>query len=376
MIRIPMVDLRAQYESIRPRIESAMQEVMDSLAFVGNASNPFVRRFEEAFASFCGAGHAVACANGTDAIEIVLKACGIGPGDEVVVPAVTWIATSEAVSAVGASPVFADLDPQTYTLCPDSLRQALTPRTRAVIPVHLYGQCADMDAILAIASERNLVVIEDCAQAHGATYKGKTAGTLGTAGTYSFFPGKNLGAYGDAGGIVTMDADLAARCRMITQHGQSGSKFHHEIEGRNSRMDGLQAAVLSVKLEYLPAWTEARIRIADSYRTRLRDTPVRLPVHAPDRRHVYHLFAVRIPGGERQAVLERMAAEGVSCGCQYPVPLPFVKAYRHKEHRREEFPVAVELADSVLTLPLYPELTEEQVAHVAETLLQSLSSRE
>jgi dTDP-4-amino-4,6-dideoxygalactose transaminase len=367
---IPFVDLAAQYRDHKSEFDAAIAEVISETAFIGTRANRFVQKFEAGFADFSGANHCVGCANGTDALEILLKAAGIGPGDEVVVPALSWIATSEAASNVGAVPVFADVDPLTHTLDPERFREAINERTRAVIPVHLYGQPADMGPILEIAAQHDLFVLEDCAQAHGAEYKGRKVGTMGNAGSFSFFPGKNLGAYGDAGGMITNDEDLAAHARMISQHGQSKRKFEHEIEGRNSRLDGMQAAILSVKLKYLPAWTKRRIEIADIYRQLLADLPLELPVAGGDRRHVYHLFATRTK--QRDAVRTVLNEIGVATGQQYPIALPLLEAYSAAGHGPEDFPHAHAMTQQVLTLPVYPEITETQMEFVRDSLVTAL----
>jgi dTDP-4-amino-4,6-dideoxygalactose transaminase len=370
-MKIPFVDLATQYSNIKPEIDSAIQGVIDSLAFVGTSKNPHVKAFERAFGEYAGARYCIACANGTDAIEIVLRAAGIGPGDEVLVPALTWIATAESVSHAGGKPVFVDIDPQTYTISPEDARAKITSKTRAILPVHLYGLPADMEAILSIAEEHHLLVFEDCAQAHGAAHQGKHVGTIGRAGTFSFFPGKNLGAYGDAGGIITDDQELADNARMICQHGQTTKKFEHKIEGRNSRMDGIQAAILSAKLPHLEEWTEARIAAARMYTEKLSGLPVDLPACPEGSRHVYHLYAVMTE--DRDALRGYLAEREISSGCQYPVALPFVEAYGDWGHRVEDFPVAHQVSGRVITLPVYPEITAEQVDRVAGAVREFFS---
>jgi len=370
-MKIPFVDLGAQYVDHRDEFDAAIADVIAETAFIGTGANRFVRAFEEEFAAYTGVDHCIGCANGTDALEILLKAGGIGPGDEVVVPALSWIATSEAASNIGATPVFVDVDPVTHTIDPSGIEAVISERTRAVVPVHLYGLPADMDAIIEIARAHDLFVLEDCAQAHGARHRGRTVGTIGHAGSFSFFPGKNLGAYGDAGGMITNDPDLAARARMISQHGQSKKKFEHEIEGRNSRLDGLQAAILSVKLRRLEGWTEDRIRIADRYRELLADLPLTLPTCPEGRRHVYHLFATRI--GQRDDVRAALDADGISTGQQYPIALPLLEAYAARGHSIAHFPNAHAMTQSVMTLPIYPEITEEQVVFVRDRLAEALT---
>jgi dTDP-4-amino-4,6-dideoxygalactose transaminase len=370
-MNIPLVDLKTQYHALKSEIDAAISSVIDETAFIGNLSNPFVREFESKYGTFTGAKHVIACANGTDALEILLKAQRIGFGDEVLVPAVSWIATSEAVTNVGAQPVFVDIEPDTYCIDPARAREKVTPRTKAIIPVHLYGQPADMVAIMALAQEYGLFVLEDCAQAHGAMYKGRMAGTVGHAGSFSFFPGKNLGAYGDAGGMTTDDDALADRARMIAQHGQSKVKHDHKIEGRNSRLDGIQAAILNVKLDHLSAWTENRRRNAQRYRSALAPLGYKLQTERPETRHVYHLFVIQVD--DRDAVLKHMNAQGVSAAVQYPRILPLLSAYKHLGHSAEEFPHAERLAARCLSLPMYPELTEQQINFVVDTLRAALA---
>jgi dTDP-4-amino-4,6-dideoxygalactose transaminase len=369
-MNIPLVDLKAQYAALKPQIDAAIATVIADTAFIGNMSNRYVQNFEAEYAAYTGAKHAIACANGTDALEILLKARGIGPGDEVLVPAVSWIATSEAVSNVGGKPVFVDIEAGTYTMDPAQAAAKVTPRTRAIIPVHLYGQPADMDPLMALAVKHKLFVLEDCAQAHGAKYRGRMAGRIGNAGSFSFFPGKNLGAYGDAGGMITDDDSLAERARMIAQHGQSKAKHDHKIEGRNSRLDGLQAAVLSAKLPHLEAWTAARQRHASRYRELLRDSGLCLQLERAECQHVYHLFVVQVD--DRETVAKKLAEVGISTTIQYPRALPLLTAYQRFGHTAAEFPNAVKLTMRCLSIPLYPELSEDQIQHVVTTLRHAI----
>jgi dTDP-4-amino-4,6-dideoxygalactose transaminase len=373
-MNIPYVDLGLQYQNLKCEIDAAIADVIAETAFVGNAQNRFVAQFEEAFARYAGSEHCIACANGTDALEVLLRAGGVGPGDEVIVPAVSWIATSEAVTNVGGLPVFADVSRDSHTIDPESIESRLTAKTKAVIPVHLYGCPADMDPIMKIARERNLFVLEDCAQAHGAEYRGKKVGTIGNAGSFSFFPGKNLGAYGDAGGMVTNDSTIASVARMICQHGQSDRKFQHEIEGRNSRMDGIQAAILSVKLKYLPEWTDRRINAAAQYACLLTDLPVHLPRSPDVLRHVFHLYAILVD--DRDSVRELLGARGIPTGVQYPVPLPFLAAYGDRGCVPSEFPRASALCNRVLTLPIFGEISAEQVNHVGKCVRECVQAHD
>jgi len=370
MKRISLVDLKAQHETLRPQIDEAIAAVIGDTAFIGTKNNRYVEKFERDFAASIGAEHCVACGNGTDAIEIALAALGVGPGDEVLVPALTWISTAEAVTTVGATPVFVDIDRNSYTIDTNAIEEKITGKTKAIIPVHLYGLPADMDTITAIAKRHDLLVIEDCAQAHGTEYKGKKVGTFGNAGTFSFFPGKNLGAYGDAGGIVTNDANVERECRLISQHGQV-QKNEHLREGRNSRMDGIQAAVLSVKLPHLPRWIEARRAVAALYGRLLKDSAIGLPTEPAYAKHAYHLYVIEVD--TRDAVKKKLQEAGIECGVHYPVALPFLTPYLKFGHRESDFPNAVAATARILSLPIYPELTEKDVAYVASALLEKRS---
>lgn len=361
-MKVPFVDLKAQYHTLKAEIDQAIANVIAETAFI---SGKYAKAFEEAFAQYLGVKHCISCANGTDSLEILLKAMGIGQGDEVIVPANSWISTSEAVSNIGATPVFVDILPDYYTIDPSKIEEKITPRTKAIIPVHLYGLPAEMDEIMAIARKHQLKVMEDCAQSHGATYKGKMTGTFGDCASFSFYPGKNLGAYGDAGAMVTSDDEIARIARLIANHGQP-KKNEHEIEGRNSRLDGMQAAVLSVKLPHLEKWTEARRHNAALYKKYLSDLGIILPKEPAYSRHVYHLFVVRV--ANREQVIERLKAEGVETGIHYPTPLPLLKAYQRFGYTAQDFPVAASQMYQLLSLPMYPELTEEMIEHVAKVL--------
>lgn len=364
--QVPLVDLQAQYQVLRSEIDAAIARVIAESAFVGTSGNRFVRAFEAEFAEYAGRTHCIACANGTDSLEILLQAAGIGSGDEVLVPALSWIATSEAVSSRGATPVFVDILPDLYSMNPSAAAALVTTRTKAIIPVHLYGAPARMTEIMAIADRAGLFVLEDCAQAHGARYFGAQVGTIGHAASYSFFPGKNLGAWGDAGAMVTNDEALARRVRMIAQHGQAERKHDHQIEGRNSRMDGLQAAILSVKLKRLEVWTDRRRALAASYQSELRDVVAGMQAAPEGFRNVYHLFVVEVPN--RDAAVAALAADGISTAVQYPSPLPLLRAYEHRGYAAGEFPVATAATRRLLSLPLFPELTSTQQARVCDSL--------
>lgn len=359
-MQIPFVDLKAQYLSIKTEVDDAIAQILQNTSFIGGAP---VKQFENAFAEYIGVQHCISCANGTDAIEILLKAMGIGPGDEVIVPAISWIATSEAVSTVGGTPVFVDIAPEFYTLDPTKIEEKITPQTRAIIPVHLYGQPADMPAIMDIAQKHGLKVLEDCAQAHGASILDKTIGTWGDAASFSFYPGKNLGAYGDAGAMVTNDPELAEKVRRIGNHGQL-AKHDHAIEGRNSRLDTLQAAILSVKLKHVSRWTQARQAHALEYTQLLNDAPIATPAVRAHTEHVYHLYVIR--SKQRDELREYLKTQGVATGIHYPKALPLLPCYHHLGHTAADFPVAAQYQQEILSLPIFAELTKAQIAHVAQ----------
>ena len=366
---IPLVDLRAQYLSIQGDIDSAMNRVLLSTAFAGG---PEVEMFEHAFAAYCGRTHCLGLSSGTAAIELLLRAYGIGAGDEVITVPNTFFATAEAVSMTGALPVFVDIDEETALMNPALLEAAITPKTKAIIPVHLYGQSAPMDAIMEIARRHGLRVIEDCAQAHGAEWKGQRAGTFGDAASFSFYPGKNLGAYGEAGAITTDDGTVAEFVRLFREHG-SETKYAHRIIGRNERMDGLQGAVLGAKLPYLDRWNEARRAHATRYREVLSDEPrIRYIETHPDALHAQHLMVIRIPAPDRDRVRTHLNDAGIGAGIHYPIPLHLQECYRDLGHKPGDFPVAERLAHEILSLPLYPEMTEEQIGRVVGTLREAL----
>jgi dTDP-4-amino-4,6-dideoxygalactose transaminase len=367
--KIPFLDLKEQHARIRGEVMAAMGVVIDANAFAGG---PFVTRFEEAYARFCETRFCIGVANGTDSLWLSLLAAGIGQGDEVITVPMTFMATAEAITYAGARPVFVDIEPRTFTMDPDRIAAAITPRTKAIIPVHLFGQCADLDPILDIALKHNLVVIEDAAQAQGALYKGRKAGSLGLVGSFSFYPGKNLGAWGEAGAVTTNDPVLHERIAMFREHGQK-KKYHHDVIGWNSRMDGLQAAVLGVKLKYLEQANDERRRVAARYRELLAGTPgLLLPAEADHARHIYHVYAVRVP--QRDELMQRLAKRGIGTGIHYPVPVHLQKAYAALGHRRGDFPVTEACADSFLSLPMYPELTDSQIETVAQELKACLAS--
>lgn len=356
---IPLVDLRAQYQSIRGDIDAAIQGVIDRASFI---MGPDVRTFEAAFAASCGVASCVGVSSGTAALTLALRVLGVGPGDEVITVAHTFIATAEAICAVGARPVFVDIDPDTYTMDPDQLAAAITPATRAVIPVHLYGQPADMTRINQIAQAYELAVVEDAAQAHGATWCGQKAGNLALLACFSFYPGKNLGAYGDAGAVTTNDAALAERVRLLRNHGRR-SKYLHEQVGFGERLDTLQAAILAAKLPYLDCWTAARRRLAQRYNELLAGCEVVLPQVAAGAESAWHLYVIRTP--RRDELAEQLKRHGVETGVHYPVPIHLQPAFAALDYHPGALPVTEAVANTCLSLPLYPELTGDQQERVA-----------
>ncbi len=361
-MNVPFVDLKAQYRSIKQEIDPAIQSVVAETAFVGGKQ---VESFEKAFAEKFGSKHCISCANGTDAIYITLKALGIGPGDEVITVANSFIATSETITQAGAKPVFVDID-EYFHIDPAQIGSKITGRTKAIIPVHLFGQPADIRSVEAIGKEHGLPVVEDCAQSHFATTGGKFTGTFGLAATFSFYPGKNLGAYGDAGAIITDDDGFARTARLFASHG-SLQKYVHEIEGINSRLDGIQAAVLQVKLRHIDDWNKARNRHALQYNRLLAGlADVACPKLRPDTHHIFHLYVIR--ASRRDELAAFLKARGISTGIHYPTALPFMPAYRYLGHRPEDFPRAYACQGEILSLPMYPELEDEQIAHVAEAI--------
>jgi dTDP-4-amino-4,6-dideoxygalactose transaminase len=360
---IPFVDLKAQYAALRAEIDPAIHDVLASAHFVGG---PVLERFESEFAEFCGAAFAVGVANGTDAISLALRAAGLGPGDEVLVPANSFFASAEAVSNIGAIPVFTDVDAQTFLMDPASAAAAISPRTRAILPVHLYGRALDMRPFVELATAHNLTIVEDCAQAHGAVFAGETIGASGRLTCYSFYPGKNLGAYGDGGAITTNDPEMRRRLHELRDHG-SPRKYEHARIGYNSRLDALQAAVLSVKLRHLPDWNAARQRHAEVYAAALESSPI-LPPEIPARgQHVFHLFVVRC--SLRDRLQKSLTERGIATGIHYPTPLHLTEAYqRLGAPGPGSLPVAEALAGEILSLPMYAELTAEQLRYVMEAL--------
>jgi dTDP-4-amino-4,6-dideoxygalactose transaminase len=364
---VPFTDLAAMTREVRADIEAGWARVLRSGRFIGGEA---VEEFEQAWAAYCGVPHAVGVANGTDALQLALSALGIGAGDEVIVPANTFVATAEAVVLAGATPRFADVSPGTLLLTPEQLEAAVTDKTRAVIVVHLYGQMPDMDALCQAAARVGLAVIEDAAQAHGATWRGLAAGSIGTIGCFSFYPAKNLGAFGDAGAVVTADADLARRISCLRDHGRAeSSHYRHELVGTNSRLDALQAVVLTAKLARLDDWTQARRRAVAGYRAALAGSAARMVEELPGSQGVYHLAVVRVPGRER--VERRLAAMGIQTGIHYPVPCHQQAPYLSFADGR--LPAAEEAAAEILSLPIFPHISDGQVTRVCEAVHEAIA---
>jgi dTDP-4-amino-4,6-dideoxygalactose transaminase len=363
-MKIPLVDLKAQYATLKPQIDAAMARVIDRCSFILGEE---VSKFERSFADFCGVtAPAVGVASGTAALHLSLLACKVGPGDEVITTSHTFTATAEAIVNVGARPIFVDIDPNTYAIDPKKIAEAVTPKTKAIIPVHIYGHPADMDPIMDLAGARKLYVIEDAAQAHGAAYKGKTVGGIGHLGCFSFYPGKNLGAFGDAGAVTGTDEELLARVRRLRDHGRT-TKYEHIEVGWGERIDALQAAILDVKLTKLDAWNEGRRANARKYSEALADGGVGLPVEVANCRHVYHLYVIRTP--KREALLKHLQAQGIGAGIHYPIPLHLQPAYRDWAPAPGKLAVTERLCQEVLSLPMYPELDDEKRAFIVGEVL-------
>lgn len=363
-MQIPFIDLNAQYLSIRNEIDETIQQVISESAFI---KGKYVNRFEEDYAKLCDVKHCIGVGNGTDAIYIALKVLGVGPGDEVITVANSWISTSETITQTGAKPVFVDIHPDYYTIDTSKIEERITPRTKAIIPVHLFGQPVDMDAISDICRRHNLFLIEDCAQAHFAEWKGQKVGTFGIAATFSFYPGKNLGAYGDAGAIVTSNDEFAEKARMYANHGCL-IKHQHKFEGINSRLDGLQAAILSVKLPHILDWNAKRLNNAKHYNKLLADNEgVTTPEIHPEGKHIFHLYVIRTQ--DRDKLQAYLKEKGISTGIHYPCPLPLLDAYSYLGYKKEDFPIAGNYKNEILSLPMYPELTSELIEQISKTII-------
>jgi dTDP-4-amino-4,6-dideoxygalactose transaminase len=367
VVKIPLVDLKAQYQTIRSEIREAIDEVLETTAFIGGPAN---KQLEKAFADFCQVPEAVVCDSGTSALHLAFVALGVGPGDEVILPSWTFVATGETVCATGAKVRFVDIDETTYCMDPESVRKSLTDRTKLVVAVHIYGHPCDMDALNDVVKGRNVTVIEDAAQSHGALYKGHRVGGLGPVATFSFYPGKNLGAYGDGGMVTVRDAEMADRIRRLSDHGR-GDKYTHRELGYNYRMDTMQAAILLVKLRHLEKWNEARRNWASVYTEKLAGVEeVQCPQVSPDVVPVYHLYVVRVP--RRDAVFAELKEAGIGAGVHYPVPLHLQPSFEFMGMKEGDLPLTEKVAGEVLSLPLYPELDEEKADYVVETLKSAL----
>jgi dTDP-4-amino-4,6-dideoxygalactose transaminase len=362
---IPLVDLKSQYRSIKGEINIAIARVLESGEFILGSE---VAALEREFAAYCGAKYCVGLNSGTSALHLALLAAGVGPGDEVITVPFTFVATVAAIHYTGGTPVFVDIDRTSYTMDPAQLEHAITPRTKAILPVHLYGQPAHMDPILEIARRHGVVVIEDTAQAHGAEYNGRRAGSLGEMGCFSFYPGKNLGAYGEAGAVITNNAEHANVIRMLRDWGQS-RRYFHDMRGFNYRMEGLQAAILLVKLRHLENWTEARRSNARMYREALANADIELPTEMPYSRHVFHIFAIRTSA--RDDMVRKLSDAGVQVGIHYPIPVHLQKAYADGKYKEGDYPVAEQIAKTILSLPIFPEMTRRQIDTVAAIIVAS-----
>jgi dTDP-4-amino-4,6-dideoxygalactose transaminase len=367
-MQVPFLDLKVQYRQIETELRPVLEDIMSSGAFIGG---PQVADFEKEFAAFCGVRHCVGLSSGTDALRFALMAAGIGPGDEVITVPNTFIATTEAISQAGAAPVFVDIDADTCCIDVEKIQQRITPKTRAVVPVHLYGQTADMDPIIEIARKHELAVIEDACQAHGAFYKNRPAGSYGLAGCFSFYPGKNLGAFGDAGAVVTDDETLAQTIRMLREHGQS-RKYYHEMEGYTGRLDAIQAAVLRLKLRRLTGWNRERRANAARYSSLLRDVPgVTVIKEADFAQSVYHLYVILVD--DRDGLQAFLAENGVGTGLHYPLPLHLQKAYASMGFKKGDFPISERTSERLLSLPMYAELTQAQIEYVVTCIIDYLN---
>jgi len=366
-MQINFVDLNKQYNLIKPEIDDAIQRVIKNSSFIGGEE---VSAFEEEFAQYCDAHYCAGVNSGTDALKFICMALGIKEGDEVILPVNTFIATALGVSSMGAKPVFVDCEDGTYNIDVKKIEEKITSRTKAIIAVHLYGQPAEMDSIISIAQKHKLYVIEDACQAHGAFYKDRRVGTFGIASAFSFYPGKNLGAYGDGGAVITNDADMTEKIKKLREYGQE-KKYVHTERGTNSRLDGLQAAILRVKLRHLDGWNEKRRNVAACYYDNLKDLQIKLPVTMADRNHVYHLFVIETDN--RDELLQYMSQKEIFCGIHYPIPLHLQGAYRELGYKEGDFPVSERSASRILSLPVYPELKKEEIRYIKNTINEFVS---
>lgn len=363
---IPFVDLKAQYDSIKDEIDEAIQKVLNNTSFIMGEE---LKKFEVEFARFCDVKYAIGVANGSDALILALRACGIGKGDEVITVPHTFISTAEAISNVGGKVVFVDIEPKTYTIDVSKIEEKINKRTKAIIPVHLYGQPADMDPIIRLAEKYNLRIIEDAAQAHGAEYKEKKVGSIGDVACFSFYPGKNLGAYGDAGILVTDKEEIAEKIKLLRNHGRITKKYEHEIEGYSSRLDNLQAAILKVKLRHLNKWNESRRKNAKKYNELLNNIGgIITPYEADYAKHVYHLYVIRTEKEERDKLREELKSKGIAIGIHYPIPLHLQPAYSYLGYKEGDFPITEKASKEILSLPMFAELGDEQIEEIVEII--------
>ncbi|MFC1683052.1 DegT/DnrJ/EryC1/StrS family aminotransferase [Candidatus Zixiibacteriota bacterium] len=363
-MKVPLLDLKAQYATIKEELRAAVDEVMENCSFI---LGPYVQKFEEAVAEYSQTKFAIGVASGTDALLLSLRACQVGPGDEVITTPYSFFATAGVISRLGATPVFVDIDASTYNISPDLIAPKISTRTKAIMPVHLYGQCAEMDPIMALAEEHNIMVVEDAAQAIGAEYRGRKAGNIGHLGCFSFFPSKNLGGLGDGGMVATNDPQLSELVRILRVHG-SKPKYYHSIVGYNSRLDALQAAALQVKLNHLDEWTETRREHARIYDERFKDLPVVTPHAETYNRHIYNQYTIRVDN--RDGLQEHLKEKGVGTALYYPLPLHLQECYRDLNHRRGDFPESEKAAKETISLPVYPELTREGQEYVVEKIVE------
>lgn len=366
---VPFVDLRAQYHSIKNDIDRAIQKVIDETSFIGGSS---IKTFENRFSELLGVKHCIGVANGTDAIYIALKMLGVGPGDEVITTASSWISTSETISQCGAKPIFVDIDPQTFTIDPREIEVKITPKTKAIVPVHLYGQAAHISAIKEICDRNKLFLIEDCAQSHFSKEGNQYVGTYGDAATFSFYPGKNLGAYGDAGAIVTNNDALAIKMRMFANHGAL-KKHQHQIEGINSRLDTIQASILEVKINHILNWTAKRVENAKYYSSQLSDIDgITIPFVRPNTDHTFHLYVIRT--NKRDELKKFLELKGIQTAIHYPAILPDLEAYQYLGHKKDAFPIASQYQNEILSLPMYPELSTQQMDYIVGCIAEFSSN--
>ncbi len=365
-MNVPFLDLKRQYSAIKEELDQTVFSVLSHTRFI---MGPEVKDFEEKMAQYCGSKFAIGVASGTDALLLSLRACGVGPGDEVITTAFSFFATAGVISRLGATPVFVDIDPETYNMDPNQIEKRITTKTKAILPVHLYGQCADMDPIMELANKHNLKVVEDAAQAIGAKYKEKKAGTMGDFGCFSFFPSKNLGCAGDGGMVITNDAEMAELLRMLRVHGAK-PKYHHSMVGYNSRLDTIQAAILSVKLKYLDKWTEKRREHAETYNVAFKDSDIIIPKEKDFNYHIYHQYTIGVKN--RDKLREVLKENQIGHDVYYPIPLHLQECYRSLKYKKGDLPVAERKAEEVVSLPIYPELTEEEQNFVIEIIKKTV----